>query len=180
MDAENLFLTMLDDLDHRIKSNDLYDLLNGARLMRQLILDGEPLMDKVNRKYKLKISFQITDAKPTLMDGLAFWNIQDGLDPATSRPGRQTLTVNREIFLGAIVATKGDKEFSVKETLSTAANVMGGVHLGEASDKEKLMEEINQQIAIGNLPFNLRQLKAIGRVVIETLLPLKHAIENKS
>jgi len=40
MESRQLFLRVLHDLEQRLQSNDEYDILNIARLLRQLLIDG--------------------------------------------------------------------------------------------------------------------------------------------
>ena len=58
---------------------------------------------------------------------------------------------------------------------------MGGVHAGSPKEeKERVLHAINGTLAIGGHRASLRQLQAIGRVVLKGLEPLRIAVAAKS
>ena len=57
--TEDYFLRTLDDLEHKIDSDNYYQILGISALVRRLLVDGFPLVDKVNRYYRLKIRYRI-------------------------------------------------------------------------------------------------------------------------
>ena len=54
IDSEALFLRTLDDCRSAIAGEDEYELLRSTGLLRQLLIDGRPLVDVVNQKYHKK------------------------------------------------------------------------------------------------------------------------------
>ncbi len=52
---EEFFIRTLDDIASRINSDDPYEILGTSALIRKLFLDDNPLVDQVNRKYRMKI-----------------------------------------------------------------------------------------------------------------------------
>lgn len=60
-ETERLFLHTIEDVESRIKATDPYDVLGLSTLIRKLFLDDNPLVDQVNRVYRQKIRFIITD-----------------------------------------------------------------------------------------------------------------------
>jgi len=55
---------------------------------------------------------------------------------------------------------------------------MGGIHAGAQKDeKGRALKEINDHLATGGHRGSLRQLQAIGRVVLKGLVPLREALE---
>jgi hypothetical protein len=58
-DHEKLLLNTLDDLKGRVDKGDNYNLIRAAGLIRQLLIDENPLIDLVNKNYKLKILFRV-------------------------------------------------------------------------------------------------------------------------
>lgn len=64
---EALFTRVFDDLEAKSKSNDWYEFLQCARLLRQLLVDGERLLDAANRNLCLKITYDVNE-----------WEFRDG------------------------------------------------------------------------------------------------------
>ena len=64
MDAKDLFIHTLNDLEKRVESTDEYDVLMAAALLRKLLVDGGRLMDQINRAHRLKLRFRISDVSP--------------------------------------------------------------------------------------------------------------------
>lgn len=111
--------------------------------------------------------------KPTM------YTIQDGLDPNTSRPGKQISILNRDQFFKISVLAINGKEYTIKDVVLFEANIMGAAHAGTPkNEKENVLKTLNEQLSVGGYPSSLRQLKAIGRVILTALSPLKSKIEN--
>ena len=180
--AEGLFIKTLDDLSARIVSSDPYEILGASALIRKLLLDDHPLVDQVNRDYRVKITFDIIQprATPPGLPAPTFWTVQDGLDPDTAPPIGQRVQISRDQFFGTVLSIVQGREFTLREIVLFEANVMGGVHAGTAKkDQEKVLESVGQQISVGGYRSSLRQLKAIGRVVLKALQPLADQVRNE-
>ena len=58
---------------------------------------------------------------------------------------------------------------------------MGGVHAGmPKSEKDKILKSLNDQLSIGGYASSLRQLQAIGRIVLKALSVLTEIIQKKT
>ena len=178
-EIEKLFLNTLEDIQNRLINDDPYEILLISGLLRKLFFDDYPLVDQINRVYRLKLVFKIIDNQVDIKKdpNLTFWSIQDGLDPDTAPPFRRSITVTRDQFFKTIVTVFNQKHFSVKDIILFEANVCGGIHAGSPkSEKEKVLSQINNSIAIGGYQSTLRQLRAIARVVLKSLNPLRNLI----
>jgi hypothetical protein len=173
---ETLFLNTLKDLTERIADHDEYTILGASALIRKLLIEGDSLVDQVNRKYRLKINFEISDSNPSIpgIPEPTFWSVQDGLDPSTSRPGKTQRVVKRDQLLSTVLTVVEGRAYSLREIVLFEANVMGGVHAGSAKEeKEEVLQAVNRTLAIGGHRASLRQLQAIGRIVLKGLEPLR-------
>jgi hypothetical protein len=178
---DNLFLKTLEDLEKRINQQDPYDILGASALIRKLFLDDHPLVDQINRNRKLKLNFEV--CLPTeLPQGIPkpqMFTIQDGLDPNTSRPDKKISVLNRDQFFKISVLTINGKEYTIKDVVLFEANIMGAVHAGTPkNEKENVLKALNDNLSVGGYSTSLRQLKAIGRVILKTLSPLRSKIVN--
>ena len=178
MDANTLFLKTLADIESRLAETDPYEILLISGLLRKLFLDEHPLVDQVNKTYRLKLDFEITVPlnKPDEGDKSSLWSVQDGLDPETAVPGKQRVRLNRDQFFQTVVAMIYGPSFTVRDVIQFEANVAGAVHAGAPkTEKEKALHEVGQKIGVGGYAPTLRQLLAIARVSLRALAPLRAA-----
>jgi hypothetical protein len=177
---EEFFLNTLRDLEQCILEEDPYKILRASALIRKLFLDDYPLVDQINRKYRLKISFKVAAplGPPPNLPPPSFFTIQDGIDPDTAPPFKRQMEINRDQFFKIVPLIVKDRQYTIRDIILFEANVMGGVHAGSAKeDKSRVLQKINDTLSIGGYRASLRQLKAIGRVVLKALTPLKEEIE---
>lgn len=184
MNRDRLFLKTLEDLETRINSQDDYEILMVAALLRKLLLDAYPLMDQVNEKRRLKIRFVINDYQMPVIKTLptfpTFWSIEDGLDPEMARIPKP-IEVSRDEFLARQILKNGNHFIAIKELIKHAAHVQGTIHAGEPEDeKQKHFSYLQSVLGIGGLPAGYRLLRVIGRVVIKGLYPLNDQIKSES
>lgn len=181
-DIEILFLRTLDDLEDRIKSHDPYEILGISALIRKLLLDSYPLVDQVNRNYKLKICFETVYSGSDQLEWMEkmgmhplLWIIPDGLDVAPPELPRNI--INRQRFLSTTVLAVRGKRYSIRDIVLFEANVMGGVHAGSPKDeKQRVIAQINETLTVEGYRASLKLLKSIGRVVLEALKSLHHDV----
>jgi len=177
-EKETLFLKTCEDIEKRLNEKDPYEILYISALIRKLFFDDFPLVDQTNKNYRTKIIFEII--KPQIyIPGTpkpSFFSVQDGLDPETSRPGKKIVRLKRDEFFKTPILLANDKEYSIRETILFEANIMGGVHPGfPKTDKEKTLKKM-EGIFIGGYRSSLRQLKAIARIMLKALKPLRNEI----
>lgn len=179
-DTEQLFIHTLDDLGDRGASGDAYVVLGASALLRKLLLDSHPLIDQVNRAHQVKITFEIGKnlVPANVSESTLCFAVQDNLDPNTAAPWVGRTTVSRDGFLSTTVLFAGAHSYSVKDMILFEAHIMGGVHAGTPKeDKEKALSEIANRFQFGGARLSLRQLRAIIRVTLSALKPLREAVE---
>ena len=176
-----MFIKTLEDIETRLTSYDEYEILMVAGLLRKLLLDGDSLMNQVNRGKKLKITFTINDRKiPQASSDVVFWSIEDGLDPDTSVPLLcNPKEVNKDDLLKIPIILSNGKTINIKDLIQHMAHVEGAIHPGiPKSDEEKILKGLGRILGIGGLPVGIRLLKAIARVVLRGLQPLRNEVTN--
>ena len=160
------------DLERRLGSEDRYEILNCSRLLRQLLFDSEPLVHAVNKEYRLKIRFEITEFSLSRDPPPEFWAIVDFLDPETAGPEARKVVVSLNRFLGTVILVSGGREFTVRDLIAFEAHIMGGVHAGLPSEAQRAVLQI-ERVYLGRLPASLQQIKTIARVVLRGIQPLR-------
>jgi hypothetical protein len=179
MDASTLFLETLDELGRRTAPGAReYDLVRAALLLRQLLMDGVPLVDRINRDERVDIRYTVgrTSArfmKTIMEDEPLFWAIQDALDPAAAPPFVQPIALKRDAFLGEFILYIRPHDYSVRDVIAYLAHVEGGAHAGKPKDaREQALRNVTEQVSIGGYPPVARSVQAIARVVARALEPL--------
>lgn len=168
-----------DELKELVESREPYDLTKASAIIRQLLIDGTPLMNQANSHHKLKITFPVSqfsvpDLSEPINRGMVIWIKQDSLYPPekTSDPCDY---LKRDQFLSKKIMLLYGKEISIKDVIKFEANVKGGVHLKNvlSKDEEKRMELLANHISIlGDRPTRRIQ-SSIGKSVIEGLKKLR-------
>ena len=180
MDDEALFIRTLKDLYQSINSNDEYEVLRASGLIRQLFLDGDnSLVERVNRTHRIKLKFEIVEPKVprNIVPKPAIWLSFVEINPKIAPSDWIRKKLNRDKFFAFIVASIEEHEYSIRELIKFAANIMGGVHSGVSKDdKQKNLEKLKGLYFFPNINTALLFIKTIGRNVLETLLPLRNKI----
>lgn len=180
-DTTKLFLETLKDIERRVVLNSTYEVLGISALIRKLLLDEFPLLDQINRKYKIKLSFEIIPANDALIQKSEYYISADLLDPATAPRCKKSEKVSRDQFLKTTVLSIRGKRYSIRDIILFEANIMGGVHAGSPKElKEQTLKKINSLYGIDGTRSSLLQLKAIARVILKALEPLKIQILQNS
>jgi hypothetical protein len=152
--------------------------LMAAGLLRKLLLEGEALVDIVNRPYRERLRFRANVAEPIWMRVNVpkpnFYSVQDGLDPETAPPGARSAGLTKDDFLKLMVLLAQGAEFTVKDVISQVANVSGAVKAGKPrSEEEELLVAVSDSFRIGGYDPVVRTLQPIGRIVLRALAPLR-------
>lgn len=180
MHVEQLFTRTLQHLHKAINSSDEYEVLRGSALIRQLFLDGGiSVFDQVNRHYRKKIEFEIVDHNPPTIGGVDFdiWCVVDGIDPQVAPLHMPRVKLKRDDFLTQIIAIVDGNKYSIKDLIKYVANVMGGVHSGNAKDeREKGLVKLAELPLFSNINVALLFVRAIGRVVLQAMRPLLYQV----
>jgi hypothetical protein len=179
-ERDRLFLQTLDDLSRRVDAQDPYEILGASALIRKLLLDSEPLIDQVNRQHRLKLRFRVGLPRglPPGLPEPVVWTKQDGLDPEAGVPGTTVQEMTRDQFLATPVLKVRGRQYTVREVILFEANIMGGVHAGSAKEEqEQVLQQLNEMFTLGGYRASLRQLKAIGKVILYGLQPLYDAVK---
>jgi hypothetical protein len=187
MDPAALFLRTLDDLKHRSEATDEYEVLLAAALLRKLLMDSQPLVDQVNADHRLKLRFRINGPtayeEMVLGDSPVYWSLEDGIDPFLDHPPGLMAPVDatRDQLLARRVMVVDGEEVTVRDLIDQLAHIEGAVHRSEPDERrEVILKEAARQVFVGGLPAGIRQIRAIARVVLDGLEPLREAVPSVS
>jgi hypothetical protein len=168
----------LDDLTSRIQRGaSEYDLLRAAALLRELLLDEFPLVAQVNRPPKTQLRFQLRVKAPDPGHEFEIWL---GIDPDASVdvPVRE---VDLKELLGVPLVFLPQSRISIRQVITLAANVRGGVHRGRPKDPaHQAFEEFRVKVRHGDMPLELLLVVEIAKVVLAGLKPLMAAVLDRN
>lgn len=183
MDRDQLFLDTLADLRERVEAGGDYSLVKATALLRQLLLDREPLVDQVNRKHRIRLLY-LVGGKPeesiaglrSMIPELAFLGLLDLLHPSGLPPSAPRELLPKDRFLRLPVLFITGRTYTVRDLIEHAAHVLGGVHSGRPEgEHERVLAEFQQLFVGGQLP-QIRSLRSISLVVLDALEPLREAV----
>jgi len=181
MNADQLFVETMFDLDKRLASNVPYEVLGIAALVRKLIVDAPPLVSAINTKERqLKIRYEVGivpdsgwNQQHFLADRLVYGFLLDKLLPEINNSAAPPIVLSKDGFLKLEVLKVRNTCYSILDIVRHCAHSAGAVHFDkEPVDANKALREINEFFIIDNIGGIFRLLKPIGYVVIEALRPL--------
>jgi hypothetical protein len=181
MNTDKLFIERCRQVEALMQSHDEVDLLDLSAVLRQLLLDQEPLAHAANRNRRLKLQFRVGQFRNEPDKYVVHQSLEDGLDPETRPPGSPAKEVNFNGFIGHTVLVIRGKPHTVRDVIKHASDVAGGVHhTNDPNERQRLIAAYSASFGLGGLPGALRQLQAIARVTLKGLRPLIEAVEGEA
>jgi hypothetical protein len=171
---EVLFVRNIDGLRAILKEPSADRLFDSAHLLRQLLVDGNPILHQANRAARLKITFFVNRVQPD-PPGLpepVFRQIAEGISPSlVPKPEPQAL--NLDGFLRhPVLQIQGDWA-TVRDIIQNVANYAGAVHKSTPdTPMTKSLEAVGRAIEVGGVPSVLRSLFGIIDVAVRGCEPL--------
>jgi hypothetical protein len=170
---EIFFLNTLDDLEEKLNRGDAYSIIRASGLLRQLLIDNEPLVHQINRRYRLRIEFEVIGIFKLPIRPVICWQ---NLDPSNFPNARKT-RLRLDNFLSAECLVFRDYDFTVKDVITACAHMKGGIHSGKAeNEKEEGILDFDEILKIGGLDATLAALRGIIKITQIALKPLVQAI----
>lgn len=172
---EWLFLMTLIDISQKLTTSSRYELIRMSALLRQLLCDDAPLIYVVNRKYGLKVAFEVAIKKKEIIpDADIVQTLWVTLYPAAAEEVQQ---VNLERFLKLETITHRKVACNVADIIDVVAHVFGGVHYGQVrSEPGGALAVLGNEVFLGNESMVLHLIFDIARVTLRAAMPLAQAI----
>ncbi len=184
---EKLFAKVYQELRQRsslAQDDDLiYNQLNIARLIRQMLIDGNPLLSQVNYYHRVPIQFII----PTIGPATGTLQVNTEIyskylpDLGNYPPGYYLRPYRLSGFLDYSPIILSDRAFSVIEIIKYVCNSFGGVHLSNKliNEDDQLLARFNDFLKVGKNGVILHAVEQIGLQTLLALMPLMKIIEDK-
>lgn len=187
---EKLFVYVYCDLGLRfeaLREEDqrfrLYNQLNIARLIRQLVVDGSSLCEQVNREYRLQLVALDKGYGGAPADLKPIPEIYDHIPRSTDMllPGMYFKPLPIRQWLETTSMNLGDNPIKQRVVIKYVANQYGGVHLEPELDDEvhQAMARFQSRLRVGTDDPVINQLNNIANEILWTLRPLKEAVDQR-
>ena len=169
-EEERLFLGTVGDIEQKYQDGSQYSIIRAAGLLRQLFLDSTPLIEKVNRLHRLKLTFTIPD--PSIQPPIPPKEYWKSLD-LSHFPGARSVQVGLQQFLKTECLLFGGRVATVKDLIRACANIKGGIHLGRVRKPgEKTIVSFDKVFRLLGEEPSVRALSGLCRVALNGLKPL--------
>jgi len=176
MNACDLFKHVYKDLEKIDSRASEYEMLRAATLLRQLLLDGAPLIHIANERFKLSIHFPVCGieyVKTVFELNPDNYHALDSIHASTRISGDGPKLLNLSEFLSTPVLITNGSIQTIEIVIKHAAIILGSVHFGIPKYNEQLEPAYtNGDITSFGLSINAQQLKPIVRVTLDGLRPL--------
>lgn len=200
--AQWVFTNTLADMKNRIEdealAGDRYQMLGLAPILRKLLIDGGNLVQLVNRRYRIPLTFKIVPFEMSdraihekIASGMprssspvgesSYWRLfaPGSLMPSAESPG---VELGLAHFLAAHVGIVRGRRISVKELIQFYCIVEGGVHIGmPRRDYEKdMLVMVPTELSLHNQGIDnspISSLYVCAEIVLASLQPLLEMVE---
>lgn len=182
MELRHLFLHVCDELQQKSTyAESEYDMIRASGLIRQLLLDADPLVHQMNRQYRVgTIRFTVHRPKISgLFDdtvGPPSTHLAPGIDPARNPSTYTVETVKLREFLAVKCAQVHGEDYTIHDMIDYCAHIAGGVHRGVAnSARDKHLESLSSRMQLLDVSAVAYFMISVGTVVLAGMRPLIEA-----
>jgi hypothetical protein len=174
--AEERLIRSLVELQQRIAKADRIHLLEASAILRRLLLDAHPLVSRVNRKYRLRLSYPTVVNTPASVPEAAASYGYLNLAPLVSPKG-SVVELSLDVFLSQPVVV-GESSYSVRDVIDFCANTKGGVHFDDPkSSTSKELLELDGVHLPELIDASLHAIADLSWCIVQGLRPLVMKIE---
>jgi len=172
-----LFLKKLEEMRTRGATNDYYELLMAAGLLRSLLFDGgSTLLHHANRDLKLKVQFTLPSVPQVEMSpGVSFYVAILDFERSSAH---NTVSLNPDEFGRFRCLVSNGHVFTIQDIVKTCANTRGGIHLGKVDSKDSAGLAADY-VRMWGQPTTMFMLSAIIKSASFALEPLAEAINTQ-
>lgn len=181
-EKEKLFVNTIIELEERFNKKTEYDLLKASGLIRQLIVDANPLVAQVNKKYKLKIKYKVVkrfklDFANIDSNGTEWSNLSSMVFISPSKSSNFVELLNKHEFFKYQLLSHHDTPFTVLDVIKICANKYGGVHSEDIRKGKNLeLDRMSSLITFNGSKSVFHVVYGIIEVCLNAFKPLKNAI----
>lgn len=174
---EQFFLETISDLILKSQNPTPYNMIRASGLLRQLLLDSNSLLNTINKNYKEKIVFTVTDWDAMFVElgglplgvdreKMSYWSTGFYPDEKT-----KSVDLSLDQFLQLTWARIMGQSLTIKNLIRAYSHKYGGVHIGsELTESEDMI--INAKFYILNMSSSDAAMYNAIRVILDAISPL--------
>lgn len=173
MHLADYFSRTVDDLrDRSLGPAEEYSMLRASGLIRQMLMDREPLAPRVAKRLGMPLRFEVADFDASRIYESA--RIPPSATWANPSPiGESGVAVDLPGFLAHKVATIASESFTVRDVVRAVAHVHGGVHyFSPENDREQRLVDYDRRRNVRELGILHASVQSIGQITVAALEPL--------
>lgn len=174
-----IFLNILEDIRFKVASGNKYNIIRAAGLVRQLLLDREPIVYQVNREFTTKILYEVRDLSNLPKESLT----QSTKEESTIQwfhlipvDNKKKVSLKIDEFLSHKILIVNQHIFTVRDIIQFTSTFLGGIHNYKTKiDEEKEFTKI--KLKLNGIDINLQCLLQICVIVVESLKNLEELVK---
>ncbi|MDH3944487.1 MAG: helix-turn-helix domain-containing protein [Anaerolineae bacterium] len=174
-------LNSLNALEQKLGSNNPLQVIEAARLIKQLLIGQRRGVEQLGTNIAAEIEFKVGRIFSPNAYSPPFKGthrlIQDSFDPDVGAGRGETTSLPLEEFLGCKLLMARGRYYTLKEIILFEAGVLGEIKPVTLQKQLEAYHRISELLSPGGITPALRQLKAIGRVILAALEPYRESIE---
>lgn len=182
MSPDQIFKIRYDEMALSLQRQQSEDMLKIAQSLRQILVDGDPLLHVVNKERQLKVKFTVGMSVQDISEEMAGLGLPI---PDTHILGEfRTYRPHKDIKIDNLLSFKVVKHdgdyYSVKDVIKTCCNRLGAVHYGNPENDEEVEAGIRKLgVLLSSLGMQgaFSVLVLIGNVVVEGLNELRQQMD---
>jgi hypothetical protein len=181
MDADRVFAIRFVQLSNLIAARQPEELVDLPLILRQLVVDGSPLIHQVNRERRIKVRFVVGLSVRERVDEIVSLGLPvlDTYLLAMLPPNEPKREVTLEQLLAHEVVKIRDNYYSAHQLLDACANKLGGVHYdlkGHVDAVVRDLQDLGSFLEQQGLGATFGVLLLLARVAYTGLIPLYEAV----
>jgi hypothetical protein len=183
-DPADLLEHRLNELEAFIAAPRKLGVFDASATIRQLLLDQNPLVDIVNREFRLPLRFEVNRIPAHLTEKMEeehrVLHLGPGLSPGRSTLGAGTASLTRDQFFREPVLLSAWRKVTVREFVLFAAHKAGGVHFDTTSDDTtQTLNALMRAVDSEDYPVFGSTMLSIADIVVRALQPLRERVSNR-
>ncbi len=184
MNPRDLFLIKCKEIEQSLKSQSEAEMLTLAQSLRQLLVDGDRLVDQVNRDFRVKIRFVVgfsTIEREEEIKQLGI-PIPDTHFLGAFPPNEEKKEIKLEAWLRFTVVSHERVHYSVRELIKACCNRLGAVHYGEPksdSEREAGIRRMGELLSVMGLQSAFSSLVIVATTTLHGLRTLRRKALDK-
>ncbi|WP_100610415.1 hypothetical protein [Confluentibacter lentus] len=194
INREKIYIEVLKELESRIGKRTPYDLVRKAAMLRFLLIDGSKYYNIINKEYKIKINFDLSESKftggkfsftsdSTLSYCIFNYSFENhkGKTLIENFLKLPVLEINDSDLKYFLKSKHISEKYSIKSIIELIANAHGGVHVENWKDFDLKRIFFSETSPLNINPNSIMNdiIDNISIILLKILEPLTNTVKNR-